>query len=156
MLTEKQLMAAAKEHFAAEDARDLARLARTVSDDVEYLVREPYYPDDPGAITKRQGQGAVLDLWSGYYERFDAIRIECEEEDMVAFPGRNLVFCNVKILATPNQDFFGFPAGKPIRSLVGALCKFNDDGKMTSEAVYGDMGAVLTGVARMRAFLGKN
>lgn len=153
MLTEQQLKAAAKKHFDAEDARDLDLIVETVSEDVEYLVREPYYPDDDQAITRRFGQGAVRDLWSGYYDRFDSIKIECLEEEMVAFPERGLVFCHVKILATPNQDFFGFPAGKAIRSMVGAMCQFNDEGKMTSETVYGDMGAVLNGVARMREYL---
>ncbi len=153
LLTEQRLKAIAKQHFDAEDARNVEAISETVADDVEYLVAEPWYPDDPLVGPRISGRQAVRDLWTGYYEKFDEIKIECNEDEMVAFPERNLVFCHVRITATPNEEFEGFPAGKPFCSQVGAMCAYNDAGEMISETVYGDIGKVLGGLRRMREFL---
>ena len=155
MLTEAQLKAAAKEHFAAEEARDVEWIGRTVAENVEYIVLEPGYSDDPlrapgAAEGNTTGRQAVKDLWTNYYEIFHNHRILCRDEDMYVIPDRNLVFCNVRITATPTQDFEGFPANKEFSYTVGALCAYNDEGKMTRETVYGSMGRVLMGLRRMR------
>lgn len=154
MLTEQQLKMAAKNHFDAEEARDIDWIARTVTEDVYYLVASPWYPDDPAAAESRiSGRQAVCDLWEGYFERFNEIQLSAPLEKMIAFPDKNLVFCHLDIRATPIDDFEGFPGGKPWCSEVAALCVFNDDSVMISETVYGDVGKVMLGLGRMREFL---
>lgn len=153
MLTEQELKTAARIHFEAEAARDVDMIADTVDDHVEYHVVSPFYPDDPRAEHKISGKQAVRDLWTGYYELFGHHHIECLEDEMITFPEKGLVFCNVRITTTPSQDFEGFPAGKPFSYTVGAMCSYNEAGKMTSETVYGSMGKVLGGIRRMHDFL---
>lgn len=157
MLTEKQLKDALKEHFDAEARRDIPGILDTVTDDIEYHVIGPYYPDDPVKKTATaQGREAVRRLWETYYSKFLSYQIECPEEEMLVWPERGLVFAQVRITATPAVDFEGFPAGKPFRYRTGALCAFDDNGKMTSETVYGSLGQVLVDFRRMREFLAES
>ena len=154
MLTEAQLKRIMKEHFDAEAARDVDWICDTVTEDCVYNVIGPWYPDDP---VKRgpsaQGREAVRQLWINYFNTFSDYSIVCPEEEMVAFPEQRMVMARVKITATPNEDFEGFPAGKAFCYNTCALCGFDENGKMTYETVYGSLGQVLYDFRRMREFL---
>lgn len=154
MLSEARLKQALIEHFDAELQRDVDWIRRTVAEDVEYHVIGPHYPDDPQTKAETaSGRDAVGQLWENYYRKFSEYKIECTEDDMLAFPERNLVFAHVRITATPAEDFEGFPAGKPFSYQTGALCEFDDSGEMVKETVFGSLGQVLMDLRRMREFL---
>lgn len=157
MLTPEQLKKALKEHFDAEAARDVQWICDTVTQDAEYHVIGPFYPDDP--VKKKataQGREAVRQLWINYFESFSEYAIECPESEMFPIAGTNLIFARVSITATPAHDFEGFPAGKPFCYRTGALCEFNDEGKLTMETVFGSLGQVLFDFRRMREFLAES
>lgn len=157
MLNEKKLKELLHEHFEAEAQRDVDWIKRTVSHDCEYEVIGPYYPDDPVKKAKTaEGREAVGQLWENYYRKFSSYEIECDDDDMIAWPDKNLVFARVRIRATPAEDFEGFPAGKPFRYQTGALCWFNDGGEMTKEMVFGSLGQVLMDLRRMREYLAES
>jgi hypothetical protein len=84
---------------------------------------------------------------------FASYEIDCPDENMLAWPEKNLVFAQVRIRATPAVAFEGFPAGKPFCYQTGALCWFNDKGEMTREKVFGSLGQVLMDLRRMREHL---
>jgi hypothetical protein len=154
MLSEAQLKRHLQDHFDAERARDVDWIVDTISEHAEYYVVGPHYPDDP--VRKKataEGREAVRQLWINYFSKFSSYDIQCREEDMLAFPERNIVWAQVSITATPAQDFEGFPAGKPFCYRTAALCHFDDDGKLTKETVYGSLGQVLMDFRRMRDFL---
>ena len=157
MLTPAQLKKALKEHFDAEAARDVPWIVDTVTDDCEYHVIGPYYPDDP--VRKKaaaQGREAVRQLWINYFSNFSSYQIVCPEEEMFPIAGTNLIFARVSITATPVNEMDGFPAGKPFCYRTGALCEFDDQGKMTMETVFGSLGQVLMDFRRMREFLAES
>jgi len=160
MLTPVQLKKALKEHFDAELARDVQWICDTVTEDAEYHVIGPCYPDDP--VKKKataQGREAVRQLWINYFKNFSSYAIQCEEKDMFPLAGENnenLIFARVSITATPANDFEGFPAGKPFSYKTGALCTFDDHGKLTMETVFGSLGQVLMDFRRMREFLAES
>ena len=157
MLTPEQLKKALKEHFDAEAARDVQWICDTVTQDAEYHVIGPYYPDDP--VKKKataQGREAVRQLWINYFENFAEYAIECPESEMFPIADTNLIFARVSITATPSHDFEGFPAGKPFCYRTGALCEFNDEGKLIMETVFGSLGQVLFDFRRMREFLAES
>lgn len=154
MLTIEQLKKATMEHFEAEAKLDVDRVCDTVTEYAEYEVVAPFYADDPqrkGVAT--EGRAAVRELWDGALHRFSHYKIRCDEEDLVIIPERNMVFAQVHIAVTPMDDFEGFPAGKPISYKTGALCLFDDKGKLAKETVFGSMPTVLLGLRRMREFL---
>lgn len=154
MLTESQLKALMHAHFEAEEKKDIPWIKRTVSADCEYEVIGPYYPDDPVKKGKTaDGREAVGQLWENYFRKFSSYEIDCPDENMLAWPEKNLVFAQVRIRATPAIDFEGFPAGKPFCYQTGALCWFNDHGEMTREKVFGSLGQVLMDLRRMRDHL---
>jgi len=154
MLTSKKLKELLREHFDAEQQRDVQWIKDTVSHDCEYEVIGPYYPDDPIKKGKTaEGREAVGALWENYFRKFSSYEIECGEEDMIAMPEEGLVFAKVSITATPAEDFEGFPAGKPFKYRTGALCWFDESGEMTKEMVFGSLGQVLIDLRRMRDFL---
>ncbi len=157
MLTPAQLKQALKEHFDAEAARDVDWICDTVTEDAEYHVIGPYYPDDP--VKKKataQGREAVRQLWINYFDSFSSYTIKCDEADMFPIADTNLIFARVSITATPKRDFEGFPAGKPFCYKTGALCEFNDQGKLSMETVFGSLGQVLFDFRRMREFLAES
>jgi len=154
MLSEAKLKSLLHEHFDAEAARDVQWIKNTVSQDCEYEVIGPYYPDDPVKKAKNaEGREAVGQLWENYFRKFLAYQIECRDEDMFTWPEQGLVFAKVSITAIPAEDFEGFPANKPFCYRTGALCWFNDQGEMTKEMVFGSLGQVLMDLRRMRDFL---
>ncbi len=154
MLTEQRLKSLMTEHFEAEAQRDVDWIKRTVSQDCEYEVIGPYYPDDPVKKAKTaDGRAAVGALWEKYFQKFSSYEIDCPEDQMLAWPELRVVFAQVRIRATPAQDFMGFPGGKPFCYQTGALCWFNDAGEMTREKVFGSLGQVLMDLQRMREFL---
>lgn len=154
MLDEKKLKSLLREHFDAEQGRDVDWIKETVSHDCEYEVIGPYYPDDPVKKAKTaEGREAVGQLWENYFRKFSSYQIECGDEDMIAWPEQGLVFAKVSITATPAVDFEGFPAGKPFCYKTGALCWFDENGEMTKEMVFGSLGQVLMDLRRMRDFL---
>lgn len=156
MLTEQRLKELLREHFDAEAQRDVQWIKDTVSLDCEYNVIGPYYPDDPVKKAKTaDGREAVGRLWENYYRKFSSYQIDCGEDDMIAWPEQGLIFAQVRITATPAEDFEGFPAGKPFCYQTGALCWFDDNGEMTREKVFGSLGQVLMDLRRMRDFLGE-
>jgi hypothetical protein len=157
MLTPAQLKKALKEHFDAEAARDVQWICDTVTEDCEYHVIGPWYPDDP--LKKKaaaQGREAVRQLWIKYFSNFSSYKIECPEEEMFPIADSNLIFARVSITATPVNAIGDFPAGKPFCYRTGALCEFNDQGKMTMETVFGSLGQVLIDFDRMREFLAES
>lgn len=154
MLTHEQLIKATLEHFEAEARLDVDWVCDTVTERAEYEVVAPFYADDPlrkGVST--EGREAVRALWQGALQRFARYEIQCGKEDLLIFPERNTVFAQVCISVTPMEDFEGFPAGKAISYKVGALCLFDDHGKLTRETVYGSMPTVLLGLRRMRDYI---
>jgi hypothetical protein len=157
LLTEQKLKQLMREHFDAEQQRDIQWIKDTVSHDCEYNVIGPFYPDDPVKKSKTaDGREAVGKLWENYFRKFASYQIDCGEDDMIAIPEQGLVMAQVRITATPAIDFEGFPAGKPFRYETGALCWFNDEGEMTREKVYGSLGQVLMDLRRMRDFLAES
>ncbi len=154
MLSAEQLKKATLEHFEAEAQLDVDWVCDTVSEHAEYEVVAPFYADDPqrkGIST--EGKAAVRELWQGALERFSTYAIECREDEILIIPERNTVFAQVRISVTPANDFEGFPAGKPLSYKTGALCVFDDTGKLIKETVFGSMPTVLLGLRRMRDFL---
>ena len=157
MLSEAQLKKHLQDHFDAERQRAVDRIVDTISEDAEYHVVGPHYPDDP--VRKKataEGREAVRELWINYFSKFSSYDIECSEEDMLALPERNMVWAQVRITATPAVDFEGFPAGKPFCYRTAALCHFDDNGRLTNETVYGSLGQVLMDFRRMREFLAES
>ena len=157
MLTPVQLKKALTEHFDAEAARDVDWICDTVTENAEYHVIGPYYPDDP--VKKKataQGREAVRQLWINYFKNFSSYAIQCDQQDMFPIAGTNLIFARVSITATPANDFEGFPAGKPFCYKTGALCEFDDDSKLCMETVFGSLGQVLFDFRRMREFLAES
>lgn len=157
MLSIEQLKKATLEHFEAESALDVDWVCDTVTDGAEYEVVAPFYADDPQRMgVATEGRSAVRALWSGALQRFARYQIECREEELVLIPERNTVFAQVRIAVTPKEDFEGFPAGRPISYKTGALCVFDDNGKLAKETVFGSMPTVLLGLRRMRDFLAQS
>lgn len=154
MLTHVQLKKALADHFDAERRRDVDSIVDTLAADAVYHVVGPHYPDDPlRQHATAEGREAVRQLWVKYFRKFSSYQIECGEDDMLAWPERNIVFAQVQITATPAEDFEGFPAGKPFCYRTGALCHFDDSGRLTHETVFGSLGQVLMDFRRMREFL---
>lgn len=154
MLTYDQLKKATMEHFEAEAQLDVDRVCDTVTEHAQYEVVAPFYADDPqrkGVAT--EGRHAVRELWDGALQRFARYQIECREDELLVIPERNMVFAQVRIAVTPKEDFEGFAAGKPIHYKTGALCVFDDNGKLCKETVFGSMPTVILGLRRMRDFL---
>lgn len=154
MLTAEQLKLATLEHFEAEAKLDVDWVCDTVTEHAEYEVVAPFYADDPlrkGKAT--EGRAAVRELWTGALQTFKHYSIECKEDELLIVPERNMVFAQVRIAVTPMEDFEGFPAGKPFSYKVGALCVFDDKGKLAKETVFGSMPTVLMGLRRMRDFI---
>lgn len=154
MLTAETLKKAMLDHFEAEAQLDVDWVCDTVAENAEYEVVAPFYADDPqrkGVAT--EGKQAVRELWQGALERFQEYSIECREDEMLIMPERNMVFAQVHISVTPIDDFEGFPAGKAISYRTGALCVFDDEGKLAKETVFGSMPTVMMGLGRMREFL---
>lgn len=157
MLDDKRLKRLLRDHFDAEAARDVPWIKNTVSQDCEYEVIGPYYPDDPVKKAKNaEGREAVGQLWENYFRKFQSYHIKCGEENMNTWPEEGLVFARVSITATPAEDFEGFPAGKPFCYRTFALCWFNDQGEMTKEMVYGSMGQILFDLRRMHDHLAES
>lgn len=156
MLSAEQLMKATQEHFEAEAQLDVDWVCSTVTEHASYEVVAPFYADDPlrkGVST--EGRQAVRELWHGALQLFERYEIRCDEHDMIIIPERSMVFAQVHISVTPKEPFEGFPAGRAISYKVGALCRFDDDGKLASETVFGSMPTVLMGLRRMREFLAR-
>ena len=154
MLSAEQMKKAALEHFEAEAQLDVDWICDTVSDNAEYEVVAPWYNDDPlrkGMST--EGRKAVRELWQGALETFAHYHIECREDEMLVVAERNMVFAQVRITVTPKQDFEGLPGGKPFSYKAGALCTFDESGKLCKETVFGSMPTVLMGLRRMREFV---
>ena len=154
MLSREQLMQATLDHFEAEARLDVDWVCDTVTEHAEYEVVAPFYADDPerkGVAT--EGRKAVRELWDGALQRFAHYHIECGKDDLLIIPERNMVFAQVRIAVTPKEDFEGFPAGKAIHYKTGALCLFDDNGKLTKETVFGSLPTVILGLRRMRDFL---
>lgn len=154
MLTDGKLKELLRDHFEAERQRDVQWIKDTVAHDCEYEVIGPYYPDDPVKKAKNaEGREAVGKLWETYFSKFSSYEIECDYDQCITVPEQGLIFAQVRITATPAQDFEGFPGGKPFSYQTGALCWFDEGGEMTREKVFGSLGQVLMDLRRMRDFL---
>ena len=154
MLTPEQLKRAVLEHLAAENARDVDAVLGTATDDVEYHVFGPHYPDDPHVnAVAAAGREALRDFWERNYALFAGYLAECEDGDIIAVPDRNLAIATIRVTLTPARDFEGLPAGRPFRSYSVAEFRFDAAGKLTRETIYGSLGFVLAGLRRMREFL---
>ncbi len=154
MLTHEQLRDAVNEHFRAENSRDVDAIVASVTEDVEYHVKSPSYPDDVFPFGVTASAEGVRQLWTDLYETYSSYEISVD--DVLTWPERNQALALVTILATPAEDFEGLPAGKPFTYSVAALCDYNDDAKMTRETVYGNFAIVTWGINRMRQFLAES
>ena len=151
MLTQEQLRRAVKEHFAAENHRDVGEILDTASREIEYHVLGPHYPED-ATITHVTASGyeELRQLWENYYRTFSSYQADCDDGEMIVIPERNLVFAQVRITATPAAEFEGLPAGRPFRSYSGAILEFDDHAKLIRETVYGSLGQIIMNLRRMR------
>lgn len=150
-ITRDELEAAVREHMVAEAVRDLDRLRGTLDEDVEYVIRTPAYPDDPTPYGHFTGADTYIAMWEHLYELFETYEIELL--DVAADPERGEAFCRLQITATPKEEWYGLPAGKPIRWWPAAVCAFDDSGTMLSETVFGSFPPILAGFDRMKAYV---
>lgn len=150
-LTEEQIRQAVQEHMRAEQQQDFDFLDHQLDEHVDYRLNTVWHPDDPTPYGGHfQGTETYLELWRAVYRNFASYEIEIE--DMVIQAERGLAFVQLQVTAVPNQDWYGFPAGQPVRWRSAALCQFDDDGHMLAENAYGSFPPIMEGYRRTLAF----
>ncbi len=152
-LTAARIIDEVTEHMRAEQEQDIDFLSHQLDEDVAYALTTVSSPDDPSPYGGYfSGQGTYLDLWRAMYQTFESYDIEIVE--ILPIVEQKKAFVRVQVTVVPHQDWYGLPAGRPIRWNSAAMLEFDDEGHMLAETAYGSFPAILEGYRRTREFHG--
>jgi predicted ester cyclase len=152
-LTYDQIKEAVTEHMRAEQEQDWEFLTDQLDDDVEYALNTVWSPEDPEPYGGHfVGTKTYLELWHAVYRNFESYDIEIE--DVVIEVERRMAFVRLQVTAVPKQEWYGLPAGRPVRWRSAAICVFDEDGHMLSENAYGSFPPIMEGYRRAVEYTG--
>jgi hypothetical protein len=150
-LTAARIIDEVTEHMRAEQEQDIAFLSQQLDEDVAYALSTVSSPDDPSPYGGYlSGQGTYLDLWRALYRTFRSYNIEIVE--ILPMVEHKKAFVRLQVTVVPNEEWYGLPAGRPIRWNSAALLQFDDEGHMLAETAYGSFPAIMEGYHRAREF----